>query len=94
MTLETVSNPHEVYDKAFKMLGKDIAIKPSTRKDKKYMVKGKFSNDKWIHFGSLLYEDYTKHKDKERRERFRIRNHKWASAPTDSPMWLSYYLLW
>jgi hypothetical protein len=51
-------------------------------------------NGKWIHFGAISYQDYTKHKDQERRERFRKRNHKWANAKIYSPAYLSYHLLW
>ena len=32
------------------------------------------------YIGSLLYEDYTKHKDKKRRDSFRNRNRRWADA--------------
>ena len=36
-------------------MSKEIEIKKSTRKGKKYMVK---HNDKWIHFGALDMEHY------------------------------------
>jgi len=49
---------------------------------------------KKVHFGSLLYQDYTKHKDKKRRENFRNRNKRWADADKYTPAHLSYYLLW
>ena len=64
----------------------------SSRKDKKYMIKN--PDGKMVHFGAIGYADYTAHKDKERRKRFRNRNHKWASSPKWSPAWLSFYLLW
>ena len=35
---------------------------------------------KKVHFGSILFQDYTKHKDKKRRENFRTRNKKWKDA--------------
>ena len=38
----------------------------SDRKDKKYMIYD-LNNDKHIHFGSILYEDFTKHNDEVRR---------------------------
>ena len=64
----------------------------STSKNKKYMV---FDEEgKKVHFGSLLYQDYTKHKDKKRRENFRNRNTKWKDADKYTPAHLSYYLLW
>jgi len=37
---------------------------------KKYAVLYK---DKWIHFGDYRYGDYTTHKDKDRRDRYRSR---------------------
>mgnify|MGYP001277143219 CR=1 FL=1 len=86
--LKGYSDPAKV-----KKLGKDLGydIKPSTRKDKKYMVE---VGDKTIHFGQLPYEDWTKHKDPERRKRFLTRNKKWKDAPKDSPAWFSYHILW
>jgi hypothetical protein len=41
-------------------------IKPSTRKDKKYMIT---VDGKTVHFGGN-YEDFTKHKDKDRQARY------------------------
>jgi len=42
----------------------DKNVEPSTRKNKKYMIMN--DDHKYIHFGDLRYEDYTKHQDKER----------------------------
>ena len=39
-------------------------IVQSWRKNKKFAVN---VNGKWIHFGDKRYQDYTQHKDKERR---------------------------
>lgn len=64
----------------------------STRKGKKYMVQS--PQGEMIHFGQLPYEDFTKHKDPERRRLFQIRNAKWKTAPKYTPRWLAYYLLW
>ena len=72
-----------------KKYGVDVMI--STRKDKKYMIT---HNGRRIHFGAMGMEDFTKHKDEKRRERFRQRNRRWANAPKYSPSWASYYLLW
>lgn len=41
---------------------------PSERKDKKFKVKT--PSGKIIHFGHSLYEDFTQHKDKQRRENY------------------------
>jgi Family of unknown function (DUF5754) len=87
--LRKYSDPEAVAQKAQEM-GLN-PVHPSSRKDKKYMV---FDGNRMIHFGLMGYEDYTKHGDKARRDRFRKRNHRWASAPRYSPAWLSYYLLW
>ena len=89
MNINKYSNPSIVMKKA-----KELHLNPiqlSTRKDKKYMVS---DGKKLIHFGQMGYEDYTKHNDENRRELFRKRNHKWATAEKYSPAWLSYYLLW
>ena len=88
--MNTYSNIQEVQRVANKYgIGKDFK---SSKKDKKYMVKN--PDGKIVHFGASGYADYTAHKDKERRKRFRTRNHKWASSPKWSHVWLNYYLLW
>jgi AAA+ ATPase superfamily predicted ATPase len=46
------------------------------------------------YFGLMGYEDFLKHRDEARRQRFKTRNHKWAHAPMDSPAWFSYYITW
>ena len=87
------SNPKEVYKKAKKILGKDVEFKISNRKDKKYAILNPETN-KWVHFGQMGYQDFTKHKDIERKEDFKKRNHKWSIRYEYSPAYLSYYLLW
>ena len=91
MNINKYSNPSIVMKKA-----KELHLNPiqlSTRKDKKYMVLNPKTN-KMVHFGQMGYEDYTKHHDEKRRELFKKRNHKWATAEKYSPSWLSYNLLW
>jgi hypothetical protein len=61
------SNPKKVFANARKYLGKKVIIRLSTRDEKKYMVYNP-TEDKWVHFGQMGYEDFTKHKDQERRE--------------------------
>ncbi len=39
-------------------------VEPSKRKNKKYMIMN--DDQKYIHFGDLRYEDYTKHQDLKR----------------------------
>ena len=64
--LEDYSNPKEVERKA-KRYG--VKVFRSTRRDKKYMV----YHNKWIHFGAMGYEDYTKHHNKTRRKNYLTR---------------------
>lgn len=90
--LTDYSVPSVVYRKAREMFGNDVEIKESTRKDKKYMLKSPAG--RWIHFGQMGYEDYSKHKNLMRREAFRLRNKKWKDADTYTPAYLSYWLLW
>ena len=87
------SDTERVFELAKKIIGDDVKIDISTRKNKKYMVLNPNTN-KWVHFGQLPYYDYTKHRDEERRERFLKRNSHWASADKYSPAYLSYILLW
>lgn len=75
-----------------------MIVKPSSVKGKKYTAI--FYNDegkkiKTSQFGASGYEDFTMHKDKKRREKYRAR-HKNNLSKTDytSPAHLSYYLLW
>jgi hypothetical protein len=90
------SNPNEVLQNARVYLGKTVDIKFSTRNDKKYMVKNPYDG-KWIHFGQMGYEDYTKHRDIKRRERYLSRAKKikgnWRNDPY-SPNNLSINILW
>ena len=71
----------------------------STRKNNKYMVT--LPGGKKVHFGSPKYEDYTIHKDKERRDKYlsramKIKNKKGEltyTNPESSNFW-SINLLW
>ena len=95
--VEKVSNPDEVYHKAMILLNEydDVELDFSTRLNKKYRIKGEFTNNKYIHFGDMKYEDYTKHQDEERRSKFLKRNYYWLEDyDIYSPAWFSYHLLW
>lgn len=48
-------------------------LKPSTRKNKKYML---INKDTAIHFASPNYDNYTIHKDKNRQTRYIQRHEK------------------
>ena len=71
----------------------------SSRKNNKYMVK--LPDGKKVHFGSPKYEDYTIHKDKERRDKYlsramKIKNKQGEltyTNPESSNFW-SVNLLW
>ncbi len=94
MDIQNYSDPQEVLRKAHLMFGDDIDFQISTRRNKKYMIRGKFSNNKWIHFGQYGMEDYTKHQDQKRLNKFKQRNWRWSLNEPDTASFLSYYLLW
>ena len=89
----------------FKKLVKDAkklgaeSLDYSSRKNNKYMVK--LPGGKKVHFGSPKYEDYTIHKDKDRRDKYlsratKIKNKKGEltfNNPESSNFW-SVHLLW
>jgi len=68
-------------------------LKESSRKGKKWMVLNP-DTGKWVHFGAMCYEDYTVHKDKERRKKFWSRMGRFKTAHKYSPGYLSLVLLW
>ena len=81
--------------KAKLFLGKNLVFL-STKPGKKYMTVD-LNTNKWVHFGDLGYEDFTKHKDQERRERYLARATKIAGNwkyNKFSPNALSIHLLW
>ena len=89
------SNPPQVYRLASKYLGKKAKIGLSTKKNKKYMVTR--PDGKIVHFGQMGYEDFTKHQDTNRRDRYLKRatniKGKWKDNKF-SPNNLSINLLW
>ena len=93
--LRMVSNPETAQRKAHSYLGKNAILYPSTRKGKKYDIVN--PSGKVVSFGSIDYEDYTKHKDKDRRDRYLARATKmkgnWREDPY-SPNNLSINILW
>ena len=52
-----------------KIFGKNVIITVSSRRDKKYMIYDP-NKDKYIHFGQMGYQDFTRHKDKDRRRNY------------------------
>ena len=75
-----------------------LEVKPSTAKNKKWTAI--FYDDegkkiKTSQFGDSRYQDYTQHKDKKRRTKYRDRHKKdLASGDYMKPGFLSYYILW
>jgi len=69
MSINDFSNPTEVFKKAKLYLGNDVKISLSSNPKKKYMVLNPHTN-KFIHFGQMGYEDFTKHKDEKRRQNY------------------------
>lgn len=79
--------------------GIKISYEKSTRNDKKFMTTT--PDGKTVHFGAKGYQDFTEHKDPERRKAYRKRHEgiklKDGTRAIDkkfSPAWLSYNILW
>lgn len=88
--------PNAIKSKAYSYGAEDIIN--SWRENKKYAV---FYNNKWIHFGDVRYQDYTTHRDKNRRDSYRSRaagivnkygQHTYKNK--NSPNFWAYHLLW
>lgn len=70
-----------------------IKLEPSSKKDKKLMVT--FPDGMRIHFGARGYEDYTIHRDEDRKKRYIDRHEPredWEDEKT--PGYWSRWLLW
>jgi hypothetical protein len=93
--IDRYSNPSTVQKNAYKLLGEKARIVISPRKDKKYRIYNP-NTEKYVDFGSFNppMEDFTKHKDENRRQRFRTRNARWKNSEPYTASFLSYYLLW
>jgi hypothetical protein len=68
--ISKVSNENIVIQKAQLLLDEEFDLDYSTRKNKKFMIKGEFTNNKWVHFGDINYPDYTFTNDEEKRNKF------------------------
>jgi hypothetical protein len=74
-----------------------LEVKKSTRPGKKWMAiftKCGSEDKRTVHFGASGYEDYTIHKDTDRRRLYRLRHAKEKNQAPDTPGSLSYHLLW
>jgi len=94
--LYQVSNPRQVQKEAREIYGKDAIVYKSSNPKKKYQIQDK-NTGKWVFFGDAKMEDFTKHQDPVRRERYLKRalgiKGKWRENPF-SPNTLSILLLW
>jgi hypothetical protein len=70
--LNLYSTPRTAQHMAYKYLGKTAKLYPSNNPLKKYTIFDP-KNNKWVNFGQLGYEDYTKHHDKKRRKNYLTR---------------------
>jgi hypothetical protein len=57
---------------AYKYLGRTAKLYPARNPEKKYSIYDPTHN-KWVNFGQVGYEDYTKHHDKKRRKNYLTR---------------------
>jgi hypothetical protein len=92
--IDDFSNPLIAERNAKSYLGKNAKLLLSSRKDKKYMI---IHNNKKVHFGAMGYEDFTKHKNKERRDAYLKRATKIKGDWKDnkySPNNLAINILW
>jgi len=94
--LQQYSDMKEAKRKAIAYLGSPVNMLVSTRDSNKYMIQNPHTG-RWIHFGAMGYEDYTKHRDEERRQRYLKRataiKGDWKSNKY-SPNNLSINILW
>ena len=70
----------------------EAILEPAKAKDKKYSIR---IHNKKINFGDSNYEDFTQHKDPERKKRYILRHEKnedWNN-PSTAGFW-SRWLLW
>ena len=93
--INKMSNIKKVLENTYRYLGHNN-IEISTRKNKKFMVLNPETN-KYIHFGSINYKDFTKHQDIERRDNYLKRANgikgEWRNNKY-SPNNLSINILW
>ena len=73
----------------------DVVISKSDNKNKK--MKAVINNKKTIHFGAKGYEDFTTHKDKDRKQRYIDRHKKredWGASGVDTAGFYSRWVTW
>ena len=72
----------------------DVVIRKASNPKKKY--EAVFNNHTIIPFGANGYEDFTTHRDEQRRHNYLKRHggEDWSRGNIMSPGWLSRYILW
>lgn len=70
--LRKYSNPKTAQYKATRYLGKSAKLYPARNSAKKYSVFDDIHR-KWVNFGQIGYEDFTKHGDLKRRRNYLVR---------------------
>jgi hypothetical protein len=71
--LRRYSNPELAQSMAYRYLGKTAKLYPARNTAKKYSIFDTH-NQRWVNFGQMGYEDYTKHRDKGRRKNYLTRS--------------------
>ena len=71
--IKKVSNPDRALANTKKYLGKNTPLYPSEKSKFKYKVFNPNTN-KFVYFGSMLYEDYLKHGDEIRKKNYLLRS--------------------
>lgn len=66
------SSPRIAQRMAYKYLGKTAKLYPASNPAKKYMIYDP-KNNKWVNFGQLGYQDFTKHRSMLRRKNYLTR---------------------
>jgi hypothetical protein len=74
-TLRKYSNPEKAQKMAYAYLGRSAKLYPAKNPSKKYSIFDPY-NKKWVEFGQIGYENFTKHKDKTRRKNYLTRSGK------------------
>lgn len=82
--LRKYSNPEEAQKKAYEYLGPLADIYPSWKPEKKYVIYNPDKN-KFIHFGQMGYQDFTKHRSSIRRNAYLTRTAKMKGKWKDDP---------
>ena len=70
--LSLYSSPKQAQHMAYKYLGKTAKLYPARNPQKKYSIFDPI-HQKWINFGQIGYQDYTKHRDLNRRKNYLTR---------------------